>query len=485
MIVPFVFDLYEYSNTYPNLLMPFYKFVNFCIKYDMPIIAQEKFFVNPNEYKKSNHPATTKHFEEVHDYKVPTKDQINDLDKYVIDNNIINQIKKMYKNEDEMILSLLKDNNTILEKELEKIVKKILKKNKIDAFFVWCWNPTLEKVADKFGIKIISVEYSTIRISPYNDRLCYLKLKNKYDSKDTLEKYKEFEKNIDNKLILSRKELLLLFLQKDFISNINLLNSIPKYEVGYAFGLPNDKYEKVYSNIDNKIILEKILKMVDGYDTSIRLHPVMKNEFHDDRFVIDDSPSASIWLSKCKRVICNISNIGYEAMLYGKSVVHLNDSLPTSFCKKNNLNFLDDEVIGVEKLNFLTFYCYTPMDFAYNYDYLMFFLSNPTVNEIYMRNVEYVLSKKNIDINQIAKILPKNRMRYILEKRDEFSKDEIDYIINYKLSIDNKEIMDLTNENQVLKNKLYTTNKELNLILSSKSWKITAPLRNIFMKIKK
>ncbi len=81
--------------------------------------------------------------------------------------------------------------------------------------------------------------------------------------------------------------------------------------------------------------------------------------------------------------------------------------------------------INLDKISFLTFYCYTPYDLIFDLDYIRWRLTNPTINEVYDYNFTYIIKKRNINIEVLSNMKNINRLKYILEKRGDLSNAQI------------------------------------------------------------
>ena len=465
MIVPFLFNLYDMAEEYTFLDM-FYKYINFCLESNMPIIVQERFTKKIDFYKKINHSATNERWQFIQKYKLPTDKEIDEVKKYIIADADIKKILKKYKNKD-ACAELMKNVDTELCDIIENIVKKI-GPEKIKCFIVSLWNPSLAVIAKKYNIKIINTELAPARPFNYNDTFGYFQFCNKYDSKYITKVYNDF-KLTNNHVILSRKELILLLLSTSNLKYIKLLYESPIYDLGYALGMKDDKYEKIYVDMTYKDVTNKLKKIYCKNQVLLRPHPAIKEDKYDDFYKLDDSNNTFEWIGKCKNIICSVSNVGFEAMLFGRGVTHIFEGLPTAFNKKYNLDFIDDSVVGLEKLNFLTFGVYVPYDILYDLNYIKWRLEDPSIEEIYNKNLEYIFKKNNIDIKKYINKSLDDRMKLILKKVHNYSDEEADKFIN-ELYVDKEQ--QLLEENQQLKN-------ELNRILNSKGWKLLEKIRKI------
>ena len=482
MIVPFLFTLDEYSNQYPTYLWVFYKFMDFAKKYNFPVIAQEKFFKADE-----NHGAREEYNRKKFDYELPLEKQIEENFKYCITNIEEQKILSNIKSKDDNWVYLLKQEDKKFEDIIDKKLKLIIKeKGKIDAVITWIWLPSLEKVCKNNNIRLIQYELSTIRKDTFRTTLGYFQFHNKYESNFVKSDYDIFKN--EEKLIFDREELLSLFLNTNLIDNIKYLYKIANYKIGYALGMDKDKFELAFTKLSNDEIFSKIKEKYSNEDVLIRQHPASKLDVDKTGFVIDNSSSTAEWISNCNKIICNISNVAYEAMLYGRDVINVNDVLPTAFDDYSNLNYFDEKKIGLQKLNFLTFYCYCPYELMFDKDYIYYRLNNPSIIDIYNYHLKYILSNSNMDFDKIKQIKQIKRLDYILKNVHGFNKNEIQKIKKYSTSYlydkmettiknQKREISKLNSQIEMMNIELNASNETINSILNSVSWKLTAPLR--------
>lgn len=508
MIIPFIFTLDEFGKQFPTYLWTFYKFMDFGEKNNCPIIAQEKFFGDLNN-EFNMHAARLDVNLDVFEYKLPTEKQLEKNFEYRITKDEEYSVIKDYKSVEDAWVNILKSRNHNLEEIIESKIKKIEQgyKEKVDAIFTWIWLPSLEQVCKINNIKLIFYEFSTIRKPRYNMTLGYFQFCDKYNSYYTKRDLEEFKK--EKKIILSRKELLTLFLNKDSLNNIKYLYSIPEYKIGYALGLSDDKFEKTFSKMKMEEIISKIKQAYDYDEVLIRPHPQTEIKNKTFPFELDKSKETSEWIAKCETIISNISNVAYEACLYNRRIINLYDGMPTSFSECSDLSYFDEKIYGLSELNYLTFYCYTPYELMFNKEYIKWRLTNPSITEIYEYNLKYIFNKYNIDMCEFNEIKIKDRVAYLAKKVHNIDSTEIyelskyfqlnikkdyDSIINRERKL-NKDLKDdnegLMKSNQKLNEKIKKNDEDymklklyLDCIEQSNSWKITKPLRTIKEKIK-
>lgn len=474
LIVPFVFNLYEYSKDKPMLLWVFYKYVNFCLKYNMPIIAQEDFFKDPNIYINNNHSATKTN---LMDYNVPKKEDFDRISKYIITNDILN-IKNY--SPKQLHFTLLKKRNKKFEKVIADAIDKIENKEnkKISAIITWISFPSLEFICKSKNIKLINYELSSIRKGIFNETLGYFSFNNKYSSKQFKNNYSSL-KDV-NLNMLSRSELLSLFLKTEFLQYANKINDPSEKELGLAFGLKNDPFELAYNDYSNKEIIRKVKTIFDDNEVVIRTHPAYPYMI-DNKIMHDNTGNSLDWVLKCKRVITTVSNVGYEAMMLGKTSYVLSKDMPFSAHTINDLNNIEDYVVDLKYLNYITFGFYAPFDLMFDIDYIRWRLTMPTPLEIYNYNLNYILRKNNIE--DIFEKIPRDRQKYILKKVQKLNNNEIKEFVNYNCYSKEKAYIDKINELEngikMQSNHIEKINNELNSIINSSGWKLLEKLRTI------
>lgn len=500
MVVPVIlnYNIKNFDST--DGMWIFYKYLDFALKNNSCIIGREIYFEDPKKYEDNwNLKKSTR---EMYDYPYPDIDFLEYNKKFMISNAVE---KKLEKSKITWADLLTKD-NILLSNELEKIFDKIEKEtgNKIDIIVSWYPFYTLTSICKKRNIKFLYTELTTIRKEWYNYNLGVISSYGKYNAKYDYSLINEFNKK-NNQLFLTREELIILFSYKeDVVKYLKILKSNPIYEVGYALGLDKDPYELAFSSVQQSEIISKLLDNYKKDELLFRTHPQGKTELPKD-LNIDDSKSSREFIEKCNKIVVNISNVGYEAMLYGKKVTHLNENFLSSFGEKDSLNLLNDSVTDLIKLNFLTFYLYTPFSKMFDSKYIYDFCNNKyDVDTIYEMNLKTVLFDNNINYNKFKKMSLKDRKKYILEKVHSFSNEEIEFILNisYNLSefTKNEKLEKINNDLETKINKIVLEKKEeinyknqeiskledtLNLIYNSNSWKSTKFLRSISAFIKR
>lgn len=490
MIVPFIFGL---EDNELNYLWIFYKYFDFCKKNKFPIIAQEDYFkeIQKNKfdefYANVEGPGRFK-------YTLPTQAELQIKNKNMIFNKDIDDIIKKYDSKEQAWVSLLKERNYDFEKIIEKIIKKINRTKKIDAILVWCWIPSVKYIAKKYNIELIMMELSSIRRPFYSTDLCFFNFNNKYSSDNVFDEYCKF-RNI-NKILLSRKEILALFIEKENIAFLDKIDEAPCYDFGCALGIENDYSSQANDGLTNNELIKKVKKISGNRKSSLRMHPTMNIDKNDGFFVVDKSDSSFEWIIKCQRIICNVSNVGFEAMLLGKTVLPTNKNIAYSLGKTWDFKQIEDGVADNDLINYFIFCYFVPYDLAFDKEYIEWRLKKPSLQKIYEKHFRYIMNLFELDIDNLADKSSDEKLQIILMKIHKISKnDTIKFLEHSEVSFQNNRLEKIKKLNIELNKKQKINNdleinvmkykEQINNILNSKSWKITRPLRKISSIIKK
>lgn len=509
-IVPIVFGVSDYEKAEPLYAWIYEVYVNYATRNNSTIIAQENYFklginsldeyyrnpiTNEGETKKLNH--TLK------------KSSI-----YAIKNAEVEKIIGKEKQRYNIEVSLLTKKNdylfSIIENRLDNIERDYDKK--VDALMTWIWNPTLEAIAEKRNIKLISLELSPIRKihtnHNYNTTLCYFQFSNKYDKSYCKNLYNKFLTLIDTEKIqiFSREELLSMFLNTEDLHLLKDIRKPPKYEIGLSPGFEQDAFFERYSSSKIENTIKKVESLFDTSEVSIRYHPNLENSRGNPSWNKDKSTKSIYWITQCKRIVSHISNIAFDAMMFGKTSYVLSEHMPFSFKTLNLLDWIDESVVDSLYLNFMIFGYFAPWNLVFDNEYIEWRLSEPNILDIYIFNRNYILELlklpptlgllkqekilrivHNLDDKNIKEITKYNleleltQLRTILKEKDLLLtnlREEISQKKN-KLAQANIEIeqtkISLTDANK----KTEESNKELMNIYNSKSWKITQPIRSV------
>lgn len=498
MIVPIILDYNYLLSDRTDGLWIFYKFLKFVSDNDSCIIGKEIYFKNPKEYEKTW--ALDKNVLEMYDYQYPSLEELEKNKKFCISDDIEERMRKDNIGWKELLIKRYIPLEKLIEQSLNKIEE--LKKSRIDIIVTWYPFYSLKQICKKRNIKLLSLEFSTIRKESYNCTLSTILEDDKYNMVDMEEKFSKF--NFSNKIVLTREELIVLFsYTKDVYDNMRLLKENPEYEVGYALGLKDDAYEFAFCNINQDEVIKQLNQNFLPECVLYRNHPQNKRKLIGN---IDDSPSSRKFISKCDKIIVLVSNVGYEAMLFGRKVSHMEKRFISSFGKSYSINLLNDSVDDLYKLNFLTFAIYTPFDNLFNPHYIKT-ISSKSLVDIYDDNIKKIFKEHNLEYEKMKKMHGVQRLKFMLKKIHMFDDNKINEILNIRYSnnliLQNKSLLDevkvlsdrlnskekIINEEKIkfdlVTNKLKLARDELKQIYNSKSWIYASKVRGLYNLIRR
>ena len=510
MIVPFVYSIKDLISENPEHMWIFYKYLYFCEQYNYPIIATDIYF---NEYKNVVNEEVYNNFL----FKKVNNEFKDKMKKYSIDSSL----KKSKLNKENLFDLECADLTTIdldLEIKIEQIINKIKKDygstEKI-ILITWKTCATLDKVAKKQGIKVIYQEVSTIRNGQYNDTLCYFSFNPKYND-DQRKNYQKFLSSSDKLKILTPMEILSLFLPDEKMLILKELKKIPKYLIGFC-PMPNkDVLSNTYKNEEESITIANIKEKYDDKNVSYRCHPNYKTDIDLGEWSLDHNKYSYEWILENCIIVTYISNLGFEAMLYGRTPVVLSENMPWSFITTNNSKLLGEGGQSGDNyfINYMMFGYFVPIELAFDKDYILWRCNNPSIEEIYNKNIDFILKKRGLKKETLS-------LYQILKSYRGFSEENIKELENYnyyqeitdnintlnnnledkelKLNSvinENRDLLESLNQVQEINIKLNETIEDLNKkyqdalcciknMENSKSWKLTIPLRIVSKALKK
>lgn len=396
MYVPLVLDpcaFYEYRYLWVYLMYEYHCYIN-----NWPIITREKY----KEYKKER-PVSNVYDEEfcrLHQYKILQEQEECKIKKYYISEHIFSELKEKCGSRLGMKLFLLKNRYKPLEKEIQNILLRIRQETgeKIKGLLNWNMHfLSVRYIADKMKIPVVTNEFA-IRFPEYYP-LGYFCSKDIYGSDEIKKLYDSFLK-CKSKLsfsLFTRKELLVLFLEKTRLREIDYLSStVPEYEIGIAGCHPLISTFFSKSTYTDYELIEDVRQLYSETDILFRKHP--GDEPYQAEYTLknrDISKYASEFITNCKRITAVGSNILLEAMLWGKPIYSENLS-PYAIFAKRDLN--DKTLIEVNDsiLNFILLGFLVPYNKMFDEEYMDWRLNNNDIINIMERNIRYYFQITNI-----------------------------------------------------------------------------------------
>lgn len=491
LIVPFLF-----SNKVDKkgLGWVFCKYVDFCLKNDMPIITEEEYCLDKELIASFEEGCNPQHF--YYTAPSPAISVLQDKLKKIL---ISKEEKDIYLKGMDIDSSVENRKNLGLYDsiEFEKLIEKKIdeteqKYGKISVIMVWFRYPALVKCAERRNIKVLAQELSIVRGNGYyKEVLGSFNFSEKYTSKVVTEEFKQISNRLSEELVFSRKEILAFVLQTEHLDVLNRLYE-PIYEFGIDADPERDDFFEKYSSMSQKQICKKIETLTSKSNILARYHPcsVQKEELSYD---IDTSENSLEWILKCSRIVSSISNVGFEAMLLGRTAYVLCENIPYYLGNVHFLNSVEEKTADINVLNYLLFAYYTPWDLMFDCNYIEWRLSSPDVLEIYKYNIAYLLNKIDLSYKSACDMTLLERYKYILKNKHDLSEEEMNVYVkkNRDLSYTEmqekyrKDIKKLKNIQMNNMSQIERISAELREMRNSTSWRLTEPLRRVGFELRK
>jgi hypothetical protein len=510
MFIPIVFSL---TPSHHDLIYTwvFFKSLDFAKRYHWPLIAQSRYF---NEWEKiyATYPnVLEKEFVEIYECDTPPrKADLQNIIPIEIPHSIERDYISRFSSETDAFLTAVTDNWPELEDYLVKAIQNAEKTTgeKTQGLMTLAEFAFIKNVGKKLGIPVIHYEWSSIRSPAYNKKLLYMDFNGHMGNAKLARRYHEFHKNAARVPILSRKEILALFLKRDDLKYLNDEENIPMYEFGMACAGSWPGCINAFSKATNMEMYTRLLRLFNNDDIYVRNHPGDSDScvIHEAKHVSNDSTIE--FILKSKRIISMSSNIPYEAALFSRPAYDLGFT-HYKLITNAELEKLEDKVPTDEQLSFITFCFFLPYELFWTKEYLIFRLSSPSEEDLYMFHLSYYIKSLNLDEN-ILSLPEEERLKVILSKRLDDQrlittskwKDTIgDWDENYfsryikihqlqdDVSVLTKRINDLELKNQRieidLRDNIANLQQQLTSVISSRSYRMTQPLRKAMAFVRK
>lgn len=415
MYVPVIIDpcaFYDY-----RYLWEYLKYLYHCCENDWPIVAAEEF----KDYKQKRPVSNVYETEfcRLHQYRLLEEAEENSVKKYFISEKIFTQLEETQGSKLGAKLYLLQKRCRPLEKEIQRILCQIKKDTGKQIEGILNWNAhfiSVRYVAEKMHIPVITNEFS-IRFPDYYP-LAYFCRRDIYEEQEIKKWYACFlqEKERIDYPLLSKKEILALFLQKKHLNRLEeMCGREPEYEMGIAGCHPliaTFFAKSMYTDLE---LIEDVRHFYKEEDILFRKHP--GDEPYQAEYTMkqkDASPSAIDFLLRCKRVTAVGSNILVEAMLWGRQVYSKTVS-PYTFLAEGHLSQKAGGVVGEEALNFIFFAFLIPYNRMLEEDYMKWRLKTNKTEQIMKKNISYYF--KEMGIPEQVLYRKENRLKAMLAHR--------------------------------------------------------------------
>lgn len=483
LIVPFVFCINENLENY---IWIFCKYADFCLKTDMPIIVEEEYY-NDKELIQSYYTGWNPE-DRYYTANSPKEEDIRKQLKAVLitkeDKAHLVEATELSKDRRHFCCEEDRNFEQLIDKKISEVK---LAYGDIAAILTWIHYPALVNSAKKYGIRVIAQELSSIRGMDYYQAVYgYFNFESKYSSKSVKAELVELIDSLDQELILSRKEILTLVLQTQHLDILNRMDE-SMYEFGVDVDAERDFFFEKYADISWKKVLVDLDLMTDSSNVLARFHPSSLKKNIKEQFDIDESPNSMEWILKCRRIVSGISNVGFEAMLLGRTAYVLSPNIPFFYGNIHSLSCFEECVAEVKVLNYLCFAYFAPWELMFDYNYIIWRLSGPKPIEIYRTNLSFLLGEIDLNYQDALKMSRKERFAYILKHKHNLNEEQIKlYTHRQKNKTYSTLEEDYSKYKTEIKKKLEgismcmrERDKEIEQMQNSTSWKLTKPLRSM------
>lgn len=481
MIIPFIMSLMT-LNKHPYLWY-FYKSLDMVKRQHWPIIAQERYFTKPSVLAEEggayNRLINNKEFVDLHYlYELPKDEDLDNISIYPIPQSIEDKLLKDTGSYNNAMAYSLQNRWPELEELLDKYLTDIENNSseKIDAIITLCWYPSLGYVAAKHNIPVISNEIGLFREPEYL-KTAYFAFCNLFDDEQEIaERYNAF-KNVCQELpVLSRKDILSLVLEDNYLGYLNCFDMLPRYEMGVATGYSTWMPFLSKTLFNDEELLFQISSIYDQF--IVRMHPADPAKATYPRYVktTDNSANTIEFFLKCKRIASLGSNVSLESAYWNRAP-YTALTYSSSYGQKHDLTDKEEYSIDILYLNFFAFCFLVPYSVMMDPEYIMWRLSKPSEEEIYKKHIEIYLKQRDCDYNELISLDPSDRMAYILKCRgyDDCSKLKLPanspFKTKTKTSVPPEKMSTLVAENQALKreiNQHIATEKKYEMVLAER-----------------
>ena len=285
-------------------------------------------------------------------------------------------------------------NTPYIPEQVEAIGEALKKRRgKFKAGLTWVNNRCFKEILNKFNIPTIHHELGPLRPQTYIST-AYLDFSGVNGDTEFDERFAEFLKIADQVPILNRKELLRVVSPNHYQELHKILdNKDRKYDIGVGLQVEVDTNLLLFNNGCSWIDPILAAKADSTGKVFVRPHPLAGYIMKPDvRLVIDDLKGNAVeFISKCNKIYCLNSSVGFEATLLGREAKIFGENPFKSLC---NI----DEETQLKALNFAIFGYLIHRDIMFTDSYYDFRLAHRGDEKaIYLDNMKRLL--KNARMN--------------------------------------------------------------------------------------
>jgi hypothetical protein len=290
--------------------------------------------------------------------------------------------------------SLLTERSKEFENWLEEAIEKIEEAygEKIDAFYTVLSSnlQSLKQIAQKHDIPIIYYDWGTFRSPVYRDtRVIDF---NSFLSEDGVRsRFQEFlvTSADQNTPLLSRREILTLFLRDEYLNLLDHEDDEPEFELGIATGYAFFMPALAQTFYNDEELMYRAYSHYRKDEILVRTHPKdpLRTRYPLQAYIRDTSRSSTEFILRCRKVVSLFSNVSMEALYWNRVGYAVMDSHVSYGCQRD----LGQEKTKEVEDSFLNFYalCFNVPAVCWDdYDYLKWRVGHPSELEIFNRHLQ-------------------------------------------------------------------------------------------------
>lgn len=397
MLLPFIYD-FSPSRSMDQLWV-FFSFLTMQKKTHGPLIAPAEFFDSATWTRNGRKEATDPVWGSYNCYDMPEESDLEQIEKVVFPESLMETMGERFATGSDLTVALHREPLPELVDWFSQLIQSYQKQGQtVDAVLSLGELPSINEACSRCGIKSYHFEWGPMRPPTYL-RTAYLDECGVVVPSKIEERYAAFQEQKSTLPLLSHQALLALFLNKDYISCLKMFGQEPEYEAGicaqqesiarfFAIGYQSNAdmvaYAKRYFPAEKVLFRDKMLSPLPAIAAGMKK---------------DDSISPAQFMCRCKCLLSLNSNMGFEAMLWGKPVAILSEA-PYRFMGVSSLAGTP-EAAPVEFLNFVLFAFLIPYQRLLDAEYLHWRCTDPSEKEIYLSNLEYYCTQQGLDLEKL------------------------------------------------------------------------------------
>ncbi|WP_426118415.1 GT99 family glycosyltransferase N-terminal domain-containing protein [Pseudomonas sp. DSP3-2-2] len=332
----------------------------------------------------------------------------------------------------------------------------------VEGVVTWCNCPSLNEAARTRKVPIIHLELGPLR-DPFYRPTMYVDFKGVNGNSEAKARYDAIARSYSGKLTTDE---LLNYFRTEPQTLPTSTNESQRLKTGIVLQVEDDSNLIAFgNNFDNCALLSYAQLKVPAKNILVRGHPGSLFQVKQRELIIDDSENSQDFIQHCEEIITINSSVGFEALLQSKSVQILGDC---------SYKFITEDCTHTEALKRLNFYLFNylvPAELGFDLKYLRFRLNTKDEGKISEYHLHSYSSNPEgyISSGSLAKMIENEVSTANTALTANLRASEIEKIM--------QQIRETTEQLNKTERLLACAQTQTSALLSSTSWRITAPLR--------